>query len=134
MDTMTDDAARIASRYPRRRQRRQWVVVAIVLAVVGTVWLVWAGSYGATGTVTGRVDAFDVRSDTVIDVTVTIDRPDPTRGAECLLYAQAVSYDRVGEITVGVPAGGAGLTTLEIPLRTFKRATTAALENCRTTG
>lgn len=135
MDTMTDDAAaRIARRYPRRRQGRQWVVLAIVLAVVGTLWLVWAGSYGATGTVTGRVDAFDVRSDTLIDVTVTIDRPDPAKGAECLLYAQAVSYDRVGETKVAVPAGGAGLTTVEIGLRTFKRATTAALENCRTTG
>ena len=134
MDNMTDEAARIARRYPRPRQGRQAVVVAIALAVVGAVWLVWAAGYGATGTVTGRVDAFDVRSDTLIAVTVTIDRPDPGRAAECLLYAQAVSYDRVGETRVGVPAGGDGLTTLKIDLRTFKRATTAALEGCRTTG
>jgi hypothetical protein len=108
--------------------------VAVVLAVAMGAWLVWAGSYGATGTITARVDAFEVTSDTTISVTVTVDRPDPSRGAECLLYAQAVSYDRVGETRVEVPAGGAGLTTRTLELRTFKRATTAAVEACTVVG
>lgn len=134
MDTMTQDAAtRLARRYPRRRRSRWWIPVAVGLVALGSIWLAWAGLYGATGTVAGRVDAFDVRSDTLIQVTVTIDRPDPGLPASCLLYAQAVTYDRVGETTVRVPAGGSGLTILDIPLRTFKRATTAAVENCRTT-
>lgn len=136
MDAMTDpDAtARLARRYPARRTTRAWIPLAILLAVLGAIWLVWAGSYGATGTVTARVDAFEVRSDTQIDVTVTIDRPDPGKAAECLLYSQAVTYDRVGEAKVQVEPGGSSLTTLNIELRTFKRATTAAVENCRALG
>ncbi len=132
---MTDDAAaRLARRYPPQRSGRWWIPVALAIAAAGASWLVWAGSYGATGTITARVDAFEVRSDTTIAVTVTVDRPDPSQGAECLLYAQAVSYDRVGETRIQVDPGGTGLTTMRLELRTFKRATTAAVESCRTKG
>jgi hypothetical protein len=55
-------------------------------------------------------------------------------GAECLLFAQAVSYDRVGETRIRVEPGGSGLTTVRLELRTFKRATTAAVESCRKAG
>ena len=130
---MTDDAAaRLARRYPPKHTGRWWIPVALVLAAAGTVWLVWAGGYGATGSVTARVDAFEVRSDTEIAVTVAIDRPDPSVGAECLVFAQAVTYDRVGETRVRVDPGGTGLTIIRLELRTFKRATTAAVESCRT--
>lgn len=136
MDTVTDPdaAARLARRYPRKHRRTAWVPVALLLAVVGTLWLVWAGGYGATRTVTARVDAYEVRSDTLIVVTVSVDRPDPTKAAECRLYAQAASYDRVGEAPVGVDSGGEALTTVQFELRTFKRATTAAVEACRVIG
>jgi hypothetical protein len=135
MDAVTDDAAaRLARRYPPARPQRWWIPAALVLAVVGVVWLVWAGAYGATGTVTARVDAFQVRSDTMVEVTVSVDRPDPKLGAECLLYAQAVTFDRVGETRITIAPGGNGLTTIRSELRTFKRATTAATESCRTTG
>jgi uncharacterized protein DUF4307 len=133
MDAVTEDAAaRLTRRYPPRRSGWWWIPVALLIAAAGTLWLVWAGGYGATGAVTARVDAFQVRSDTAIDVTVSVDRPDPTVGAECLLYAQAVTYDRVGETRVRVEPGGSGLTTVRLELRTFKRATTAAVESCRT--
>ena len=133
MDAVTDDAAaRLARRYPPKHTGRWWIPVALVLAAAGTVWLVWAGGYGATGSVTASVDAFEVRSDTEIAVTVAIDRPDPSVGAECLVFAQAVTYDRVGETRVRVDPGGTGLTIIRLELRTFKRATTAAVESCRT--
>ena len=132
--TQPEVAARLARRYPSAPANRWWLPTAIALAVAGVAWLVWAGGHGATGLVNGRVDAFDVRSDTLIDVTVSIERPDPARGAECLLYAQAVSFDRVGETKVTIEPGGDALTTVEIGLRTFKRATTAVLEGCRATG
>lgn len=135
MDAVTEDAAaRLARRYPPSRPRRWWIPAALVLAAAGALWLFWAGTYGATRTVTARVDAFEVRSDTTMNVTVTVDRPDARLGAECLLYAQAVTFDRVGETRVRVAPGGSALTTVRLELRTFKRATTATTESCRTTG
>ncbi len=135
MDVVTDPdaAARLARRYPPPARSRWWIAVAIVLAIAGVAWLVWAGVHGAVLTVTARVDAFTVRSDSQIDVTVTIERPNPSQGAVCQLYAQAITYDRVGELSVTVPAGGQTLTRLEIPLRTFKRATTAVIDSCHVT-
>lgn len=134
MVPMTDAEARLARRYPQPRISRVWVPLAVLLAVVGAAWLIWAGGYGATKTVSGRVDAFVVRSDTQIDVTVSIDRPDAGTAAECLLFAQAVTYDRVGETRVRVETGGQPLTTLRVELRTFKRATTADVEGCKSIG
>lgn len=130
--TDPDAAARLARRYPPPPRRRWWIPAAIALATAGAAWLVWAGLHGATA-VTGRVDAFTVQSDSQIDVTLTIDRPDPSRGAQCQLYAQAVTYDRVGELTLTVPPGGEQLTRQHIELRTFKRATTAVIDSCHAT-
>lgn len=136
MDTVTDPAnpddvaTRLARRYPARPRRAPWVPIAVALALLGSAWLVWAGGHAAIGTVTARVDAFEVTSDTTIAVTVTIDRPSTDQGAQCQLFAQAISYDRVGETPVRVAAGGTGLTTTRVELRTFKRATTADVEGC----
>ena len=127
-------AERLARRYPQPRRNRFWIPLAIGFALLTAAWLAWAGGYGATGTVTARVDAFVVRSDTQIDVTVSVDRPDPSKAAECLLFAQAVTYDRVGETKVRIDAGGSKLTTTTVELRTFKRATTADLEGCKVIG
>ncbi len=133
MDTVTDQE-RLARRYPPARRTRWWIPVAVVLAVAGVAWLVWAGGHGALDVVSARVDAFTVRSDTLIDVTVTVERPDTSRGAECQLYAQAESHDRVGELTVSVPPGGEKLTRLEIGVRTYLRATTAVIDSCHPVG
>ena len=120
-------------RYPQRR-RRLWIPAALVLAVIGGGWLAWAGWYGATGTVTARVDAFTVLSDTRIEVTVTVERPSPDSVAACQLFAQAVTYERVAELPVTVPAGGTRLTTSTYTLNTIRRATAADVERCRTVG
>lgn len=125
-----DAADRIARRYPTTK-RRWWVVVAAALGLVATLWLVWAGGYGATGTVSSRVDSFQVHSDTMIEVRITVERPRTDQAAECLLYAQAITYERVGETRISVPAGAPNPFTQTIELRTFRRATTAAVEGCR---
>lgn len=124
---------RIAKRYPRRA-RRWWIPLAIALAGIGAAWLAWAGGYYALATVTARVETFEIVSDSQINVRVSVDRPDPSRGAECLLYAKAVSYDRVGEQPVVIPPGGDQLSVVEVELRTFRRATTAVIDSCHTTG
>ena len=125
------DSERIARRYPGRRGRRWWIPLAIALAVILGSWLLWSGWYGANPAVTGRIAAFDVVSDTRIDVTVTVQRTDPGRPARCELTAKAVTYDTVGQLPFDVAPGTDELTTQVVSIRTFKRATTAELVSCR---
>lgn len=126
-------SAETGQRYPSRR-RPLWIPLAILLAVLGVGWLAWAGSYGAVRTVTARVDAFTVLSDTRIEVRVTVDRPDVDAAASCLLFAQAATYERVAELPITIDAGGTGLTTRTYTLNTIRRATAADVEGCRTAG
>lgn len=128
-----DVAERLARRYPARR-RFDWRILAVVLALVGLGWVGWVAVDGAVPPVSARVDAFQVVSDTEVEVVVRVEREDPGRAATCLLYVQAVSYERVGELWVEVPAGGDATTRQELTVRTFKRGTSAALESCRAVG
>ena len=133
--TSTADDARIARRYPTRRAPgRVWIAVAAALAAVGAGWLVWAATIGANPAVSARVSAFDVLSDNAIAVQVTVERPDPSVRVRCLVFAQAVSYERVGELPLELAPGSQRLTEVRVEVKTFRRATTAAVENCRTIG
>lgn len=136
MFPMNPDAAeRLARRYPSRRTPvSNWRAWAVLAAAVGLAWLAWAAFTGANPPVTARVDSFEVVSNAEIDVRITVDRPDPRRPAECSLFAQAVTYERVAELVVQIPPGTERLTTHDVALRTFKRATTADIESCRVTG
>lgn len=128
----TESAQRLARRYPPRRTPGWlWVALAAALATVGAGWLIWAATVGANPAVSARVSSFAVTSDNEIVVDLTVERPDPGVGVRCLVYAQAVSYDRVGELPVEVAPGGEPLTDVRVTIRTIKRATTAAVESCR---
>ncbi|WP_157754778.1 DUF4307 domain-containing protein [Nigerium massiliense] len=129
--TTETDAERIARRYPPRRGRRWWVVAAVVLAAVLGSWLVWTATHHANPPVAGHVAAFDVVSDTQIDVTVTVQRTDPAQPARCEVTTQAVTYDTVGQLPFDVPPGTERLTTVKVSVNTFKRATTADVAYCR---
>ena len=135
MGRMETDAERIARRYPARRSPlADWRLWAVLLGVIGLGWIGWVAVDGAVPPVSARVDAFRVVSDTEIEVTVALEREDVSRGARCLVFAQAVSYERVGELEFTVAAGGEHHTRQTVVVRTFKRGTSADVEGCRPTG
>ena len=104
----------------------------MIVALVA--WVVWVAINKASPSVTGRVDSFAVVSDTETRARITIDRPDPSVPARCLLFVQAVTYERVGEKYVDVPAGSERLTALDVSVRTFKRGTSITVEACGPVG
>ena len=129
--TITEaDRERVRRRYPRQR------VSPAVLALLGLVvlalvcYVVWVATNRANPPVSGRIDTFQVASDNEITATLTIDRPDPSVAAKCFVVAQAVSYDRVGELWVQVPPGDQRLTKVPVSVRTFKRATAVTVDSC----
>ena len=69
---------------------RPFLLLAIGIGVaVALGWLIWAALFHSRPAVAARVSAFTVVSDTVIDVTLTVDRRDPTQPATCRVLAQA---------------------------------------------
>ncbi len=128
-----DEIARIAARYPKRRRWFGWVV-GFVAVVLGTIWIIWSGTFHANPAVAGQVKAFEVLSDTEVRVVLTVDRPDPSVRGSCHVIAQAVNYQQVAELDVDVPPSTQRLVDIDVVLRTINRATSASLQSCKAIG
>lgn len=130
--TITDaDRRRIAERYPVRRRRWLIPVIGVPLAALLVFWL-WISAFHANPPLTATVTGFEVVSDTEIRATVLIDRAKPEVTGHCLVYAQAPDFERVGEVQVPVAAADRKVDQMQITIRTFRRATTAAVDRCTT--
>lgn len=103
----------------------------VAVAAAGALgWLVWAALVHANPTVSARVSAYEVVSDTRIDATVTVDRPDPSVAVICRVSAQAADFQPVGEVNLPVAASTERLVDVGVSLTTLRRATTAVVREC----
>jgi hypothetical protein len=124
-------AERLARRYPPPRVRRRTKVVLVAVATaVAMTWLVWAGLLHANPAVTGDVAGYRVVSDTSIEVTMTVQRSDPSRPATCRLLAQSTDFQPVAESTVPVEASPYAVVNVPVTLTTLRRATSATVRSC----
>ena len=129
-----EDRARIAARYPRRSPIDVLVtVIALVAVVAGIGIVILAGIQRADPPVVAMVRQFDVTSPQEIAVAIVVQRSDPSQPATCSLFAQAVSFERVGELEVDIPAGTEALTRVELTMKTLKEATSVSVESCTLT-
>lgn len=106
--------------------------MAALLGAIAVVVL--AGVQRANPPVAGMVRQFDVTSPQEIAVTLVIQRTDPQQEATCSLFAQAVSYEYVGELDVVIPPGTEKLTTVDLTMKTLKEATSVSVERCLVSG
>jgi hypothetical protein len=106
----------------------------LVLIGVGTAvalgWLIWAALFHSQPAVTAQVAAYSVVSDTSIEVTLTVDRRDPTQPVTCRVLAQAADLSPVGEQQVAVGPTAARVVDQKLTLVTLRRAATATVEGC----
>ncbi|SDE05215.1 DUF4307 domain-containing protein [Auraticoccus monumenti] len=128
--TTDADAERIRRRYPRSRLSTPPALVALALAaVVALAWLVWTAVDQSVPPVSARVDRY-VISEQQVDVTVSIQRADPSTAVSCLLIAQALNFERVGEVEVELGPGGEALVQQLVPVRTFRTAAAVSFDGC----
>lgn len=128
--TITDaDRQRIAERYPTRR--RPWLipVIAAPLLALLVFWL-WVSAFHANPALAADVTGFEVTSDNEIRVTVMIDRAKPEVTGQCLVFAQAPNFERVGELVVPVAASTREVEEVTVTIRTFRRSTSASVDKC----
>lgn len=130
-----EDRARIAARYPGRSPLDVLVTVIASIAVVAAIGVViLAGVQRSDPPVVAMVRQFEVTSPQEISVAIVVQRSDPAQAATCSLFAQAVSYERVGELEVDVPPGTEELTRVELTINTLKEATSVSVERCTLNG
>jgi Domain of unknown function (DUF4307) len=124
-------AERLRRRYPRPRLPRPVLValVALLVAVAGW-WLVTTAWQRARPPISAEVSAFQVETDTKINVTLTVERPDPSLRVTCRVVAQANDAGIVGEQAVTVPAAAARQMELSVTLITLRRAVSAEVRGC----
>ncbi len=131
--TTVDAAAaeRLARRYPPPRvSRRAKVLMVALCTLVALGWLVWTALIHAEPAVSGQVSSYVVVSDTRMDVTISVQRRDPSRPATCRLLAQSTDFQPVAEQAVPVPASSYEVVELPVPLTTLRRATSATVKSC----
>lgn len=107
------------------------IITLVAVGVAGALaWLVWAASSYATPPVSAQVAGYTVTSNTTIEVTLTIDRRDPSRPATCRVLAQASDFQPVAEQPVAIQPSSARLVDTHLTLTTLRRATTAVVKGC----
>ena len=128
---MTDAAVRLARRYPPPRVPRPVLVALTALVTaVGLTWLIWVALLHAQPVASADVPYYNVTSDTSIDVTITVQRPDPSIPVTCRVLAQATDFQPVAEKEVLIPASTIKLADQKVTLTTLRRATSASVSGC----
>lgn len=130
----TDDA-RIKARYPRRTAVDYVLFSLALAALVGTIGLVaFFGMQRSSPPIAAMVRSFEVTSPTEIRAELVVQRTTPGDAGECAVYAQALSYEKVGEAIVEIPPGTEKLTAMTISLSTIKESASISIEGCRLVG
>ena len=133
---MTDEpgqavAERLRRRYPGSRVPRPVVVVlvGIGVALAGT-WLVVTAWQRARPPAVAEVSGFQVVSDTKVDITLSVERPNPAVVVTCRLIAQAQDLQLVGEQAVSLPASNQDQVDVVVSMVTLRRAVSATVRGC----
>ncbi|MSO29151.1 MAG: DUF4307 domain-containing protein [Candidatus Planktophila sp.] len=116
-------------RYGVRPQKR-WVTPAIVFALVGGGWLIWAGLHHANPAIRYELISFNITAEREISIRYTVVRTDPMQVVICTLTASDQDKNVVGQIDDKIEAGTSQIEQITaIPTRTAP--VTAAIARCR---
>lgn len=97
---------------------------------LASTWLVATAWQRARPPIVAEVSSYGVVSDTKIDVTLSVKRPDPSVVATCRLIAQAQDAQLVGELAVSVPASSQRQVDIVVSMVTLRPAVSASVRGC----
>ncbi|WP_148572782.1 DUF4307 domain-containing protein [Nocardioides caldifontis] len=126
----------LTQRYGGRRSVGVRVVALLLVAglVAGAAtYLVWVLTDRFDVEAQGDVATYDVRSDHLTVATLEVVRESTSTEASCTVSALSSDGGVVGEVTVPVTDGPVR-QTVEVEIRTERRATTVTTEGCTSPG
>lgn len=132
----TNEAERIrlklAARYPPPRfPRRALIGIVAVLAAVLLSWTLWTAWLHAEPDVSGQVPSFTFPSDHVAELTLTVQRRDPSIPATCRVIVQSTNHATVGQKDISVSGNGIKLANVTDTIRTLQRGTSVSVTECQ---
>jgi len=112
------------------RPSKGWKVPAAIIAIVGIIWIFWAGLFHATPEFRTTLISFSVTSEEEISIRYSVQRKDSSTLATCTLQARDSEKNVVGEIEDEITPGPTSFErNTEIPTRSA--AVTASVARCR---
>jgi hypothetical protein len=134
--TVPQPASVLADRYgaPSRARRPLVIGLAVLLALVGAAWLVWAIAFHGRPQVSSEMVAFDVSAQHSATGRFSVVRRSADVPATCVLQAFAADHAVVGEVSVPVGRDRPATSTVSATLRTERQATSVDLVGCTAPG
>ena len=112
------------------KQSRSWVAIALITAVVGVGWIIWAGLHHSNPAIRTQLISFVVDSDRAVSVRYSVDRHSTAVTTVCTLIARDYDKNIVGQLDQEIPAGLAKVE-LVTAIPTRSEAVNADVSSCR---
>lgn len=109
-------------------EQRKWWVIGIVGVLIMTAGAIWWG-ISATRGVSWDNGPFKVVNDRSVQVTFYVTNQDG-KPVRCTLEAQDISHNRVGVLTVNLPASHYTTTSYTRTIPTVSKAVTGIVDSC----
>jgi hypothetical protein len=112
------------------RSTKSWITPAIVFALIGGGWLIWAALHHSDPAIRSELISFNVTSEKEISLRYRVDRTDPNQVVICTLTARDLNKNVIGQLDDTIAAGSTSSEqTTVIPARSTPF--TAAIVRCR---
>lgn len=112
------------------KQSRSWVAIALITAVVGVSWIIWAGLHHSNPAIRTQLISFVVDNDREVSVRYSVDRHSTTAATVCTLIARDYDKNIVGQLDQEIAAGLAKVELVTV-VPTRSEAVNADVSSCR---
>ena len=109
---------------------RSWIGVAVITAIIGVSWVMWAGLHHSNPAIRVQVITFTVDSDSAVSVRYSVDRENADATTICTVIARDYDKNIVGQIDQEIAAGQAKVELVSV-VPTRSKAVNADVSSCR---
>jgi hypothetical protein len=109
---------------------RNWIPVALVTAILGVSWIIWAGLHHSNPTIRVQEIAFFVGEDQEVSVRYSVDRHSNDSATICTVIARDYEMNIVGQVDQEIPAGKSKVELVTV-VPTRSDAVNAEVSSCR---
>jgi hypothetical protein len=126
-------AARYGSRQLPRRNRR-WILLAVAAAVLiaGVIVAVVAFQRFGGGEVKGELTAYQLIDDETVQVTIGVERPDPSQPVVCIVRARSKDGSETGRREILVPPSTERVVQVTTEVKSTRKPVMGDIYGCGT--